>query len=149
MRSTALLALAVAHLAKAQTFSDCDPTDGDKCDPDPAFGKCQTEQKFDFSTLPKGDSWKDDALFNDFFKTGKDVDRALEVDDDGLAFTVAGADQSGPLIGTKRYLFFGRVEVELKISPGTGMVTSVVLESKDLDEIDWVSSCLLNLPRAP
>lgn len=34
-------------------------------------------------------------------------------------------------------MFFGRLDVELKAAPGVGVVTSVVLESSDLDEIDW------------
>jgi beta-glucanase (GH16 family) len=32
---------------------------------------------------------------------------------------------------------FGRVEVTMQAAPGTGIVTSIVLESDDLDEIDW------------
>lgn len=35
------------------------------------------------------------------------------------------------------YFLFGRVDVKLKASTGTGIVSSVVLESDDLDEIDW------------
>lgn len=34
-------------------------------------------------------------------------------------------------------MFFGRVDVVMKASTGTGIVSSVVLESDDLDEIDW------------
>lgn len=32
---------------------------------------------------------------------------------------------------------FGRVDLEIKAAPGTGIVSSAVLESDDLDEIDW------------
>jgi beta-glucanase (GH16 family) len=32
---------------------------------------------------------------------------------------------------------FGKVEVTLKAAPGAGIVSSVVLQSDDLDEIDW------------
>ena len=32
---------------------------------------------------------------------------------------------------------FGRVECVLKTAPGTGIVSSAVLQSDDLDEIDW------------
>ncbi|MBE3043334.1 family 16 glycosylhydrolase [Candidatus Bathyarchaeota archaeon] len=140
MRSAALLALtALAPLATAQTFSDCDPTEGDKCDPDPAFGECQSEIEFDFAAMPHGkDGWKDDGRFNEFWTPLKGVDSQLSVDDDGMAFTLDSADQRGPLIASNKRLFFGRVEVEVKAAPGVGMVTSVVLESKDRDEIDWV-----------
>lgn len=34
-------------------------------------------------------------------------------------------------------MFFGRLEVELQPAPGKGVVTSVVLQSDVLDEIDW------------
>ena len=34
-------------------------------------------------------------------------------------------------------LFFGRVEYVVKAAPGTGIVSSMVLLSDDLDEIDW------------
>lgn len=58
-------------------------------------------------------------------------------DDNGAAFTI---NQKGdaPTIDTKDYFFFGRVEVEMKAAPGTGVVSSIVMESDDLDEIDWV-----------
>lgn len=32
---------------------------------------------------------------------------------------------------------FGRVEFQIKAAPGTGIVSSAVLQSDDLDEIDW------------
>jgi len=34
-------------------------------------------------------------------------------------------------------VFFGRVDVKMKAAPGQGIVSSIVLESADLDEIDW------------
>ena len=34
-------------------------------------------------------------------------------------------------------IFFGQLDVTMKVAPGKGIVTSIVLESKDLDEIDW------------
>lgn len=37
----------------------------------------------------------------------------------------------------KFYLFFGSVSVELKAARGQGIVSSFVMESDDLDEIDW------------
>ena len=39
--------------------------------------------------------------------------------------------------GYSFYIFFGRVDVTMKAAPGQGIVSSVVLESDDLDEIDW------------
>ena len=56
--------------------------------------------------------------------------------DQGAIYTIkeegnAPTTQSGP------YIFFGQLDVELRVAPGAGIVTSVVLQSDDLDEIDW------------
>lgn len=48
---------------------------------------------------------------------------------DGLAATVDSAF----------YIFFGRVSLFAMAATGTGVVSSIVLQSDDLDEIDWVS----------
>jgi beta-glucanase (GH16 family) len=42
-----------------------------------------------------------------------------------------------PTVESHWNIFFGRVDVVLKASTGKGIVSSVVLESDDLDEIDW------------
>lgn len=54
----------------------------------------------------------------------------------GALFSIAKAGQ-GPTIVSSKYIFFGRLDVELIASTGQGVVTSVVLQSADLDEIDW------------
>ena len=64
--------------------------------------------------------------------------------DNGAEFTIAKKGDA-PTIQTEGYLFFGRVDVKMKIAPGTGIVSSIVLQSDDLDEIDWVR-WLLNIP---
>lgn len=64
----------------------------------------------------------------------------------GAGFTVAKHGDS-PTIQTKEYFFFGTVEVKMQAAPGTGIVSSIVLESDDLDEIDWVRSHLTSLTR--
>lgn len=60
---------------------------------------------------------------------------------DGVSFTVA---QSGdaPQLGSLFYIMFGRVEITMKAAPGAGIVSSLVLESDDLDEIDieWLGA---------
>ncbi|KAF9734255.1 hypothetical protein PMIN06_003067 [Paraphaeosphaeria minitans] len=38
---------------------------------------------------------------------------------------------------TKTYIFFGKVNIIMQASAGTGMISNVVLMSDDLDEIDW------------
>lgn len=46
-------------------------------------------------------------------------------------------ESNAPTMGSHKTIFFGRVDVELQAAAGQGIVTSVVLESADLDEIDW------------
>lgn len=46
-------------------------------------------------------------------------------------------ETEAPTITSTKYLFFGKVDVELTAAPGQGIVTSVVLQSDDRDEIDW------------
>lgn len=53
----------------------------------------------------------------------------------GVSFTVAkGGD--APQLSSLFYIMFGRVEITMKAAPGAGIVSSLVLESDDLDEID-------------
>lgn len=60
---------------------------------------------------------------------------------DGASFTVA-ASGDAPQLNSLFYIMFGRVEITMKAAPGAGIVSSVVLESDDLDEIDmeWLGS---------
>jgi beta-glucanase (GH16 family) len=51
-------------------------------------------------------------------------------------FTVAKQGDS-PLITSNFYIMFGHVEFVIQAAPGTGIVSSAVLQSDDLDEIDW------------
>jgi beta-glucanase (GH16 family) len=61
---------------------------------------------------------------------------AISYGADGATFTIS---QSGnnPTISTDFYMLFGSISVIMKAAPGTGIVSSVVLESDVLDEIDW------------
>lgn len=48
-----------------------------------------------------------------------------------------GKKGDAPTIVSNFYIMFGKIEVNMKAAPGGGVVSSVVLESDDLDEIDW------------
>ena len=61
----------------------------------------------------------------------------VSFDDQGAAFVLAKQGDA-PTIETENYFLFGNVEVKMKVAPGTGVVSSIVMESDDLDEIDWV-----------
>jgi beta-glucanase (GH16 family) len=57
------------------------------------------------------------------------------------SFTSSGGTPSygsgdAPQLNSIFYIMFGKVDITMKVAPGTGIVTSVVLQSDDLDEID-------------
>ncbi|KAK7744144.1 transglycosylase [Cytospora paraplurivora] len=54
---------------------------------------------------------------------------------DGVTFTIT-KEGDAPQLNSVFYIMFGKVEITLKSAPGTGIVTSVVMQSDDLDEID-------------
>lgn len=60
----------------------------------------------------------------------------LDFDSNGAAFSIDAAGQA-PTIATNFYIFFGVITVKMQAAPGAGIVSSVVLLSDDLDEIDW------------
>lgn len=67
---------------------------------------------------------------------------------EGLAITMNGKGDA-PTLNSKFYIFFGKVEMVLKGSPGSGIISSFVLESDDLDEVDLVSGQKKPLPTSP
>lgn len=68
---------------------------------------------------------------NDFYSQGNPT-----FGSDGVSFTVAKSGDS-PQLMSKWYIMFGHVEITMKAAPGAGIVSSSVLQSDDLDEIDW------------
>jgi beta-glucanase (GH16 family) len=60
---------------------------------------------------------------------------------DGVTFTITEHGDA-PQLNSIFYIMFGRVEFELKAAPGAGIVSSVVMQSDDLDEIDmeWLGT---------
>ncbi|KAF4975875.1 hypothetical protein FZEAL_7398 [Fusarium zealandicum] len=118
--SAAAVALAAAPLVSGQTSTLCNPLTT-SCPADPAFGKDTVH--CDFTKGPC-------SAFETLGGT------SVEYGAKGAVFTIAGAG-TAPTIATGKFLFFGRVDIEVQASPGVGIVTSAVLQSNDLDEIDW------------
>lgn len=60
---------------------------------------------------------------------------------DGVSFTVSESGNA-PQLTSIFYIMFGKVEFTMKAAPGAGIVSSLVLESDDLDEIDmeWLGA---------
>lgn len=119
--ATAALA-AVAPLAAAQTFTDCNPLDK-TCPAD--AGTTESNLSFDFTQSSGLDQWKTTA-------------GTVNTGSNGAEFTINKRGDA-PTIETDFYIFFGEISITMKAAPGTGIVSSLVFESDDLDEIDWVS----------
>ncbi|KAI9810354.1 MAG: hypothetical protein M1827_006321 [Pycnora praestabilis] len=118
-----LLAVATSTLlcstfVAAQTYANCNPLTSGSCPPDSALGKAVN---IDF-TQGASDS---------FTPQGNPT-----YDSNGASFTIAKSGDS-PQITSKWYIMFGHVEFVIKAAPGAGIVSSAILQSDDLDEIDW------------
>ncbi|KAF2631370.1 glycoside hydrolase family 16 protein [Macroventuria anomochaeta] len=121
MRFTSYAAAsALAALAGAQTFTDCNPTEKE-CPNDPAMPQ-------NFET--------DFTAGKDAIKGWKQTAGSLTYNSEGAVFSVAKKGDA-PTIGSEAYLHFGYVEVKMKAAPGQGIISSIVLQSDNLDEVDW------------
>jgi beta-glucanase (GH16 family) len=110
-------AAAVITPVYAQTSSKCNPLNT-QCPADPALGKSVT------INFASGQSDQFTASGNPTY------------DGNGAHFSVAGQGDA-PTITSNWYIMFGRVDVTMQAAPGTGIVSSLVLESDDLDEVDF------------
>ncbi|KAL3430904.1 concanavalin A-like lectin/glucanase domain-containing protein [Aspergillus tetrazonus] len=120
LRYAAALA-SVLPLAVAQTFTDCNPLE-ETCDPDPGLN----------SKTFSSDFTQGESALDGWVKASGDV----TFGPDGAEFTVAKKGDA-PTIDTDFYFFFGKAEVVMKAAPGVGIVSSIVIESDVLDEVDW------------
>lgn len=114
------LALLVASTA-AQTFTSCDPINS-TCPPDPALGISAT-WNFTNATFDT-DSWTLAAGVVPSYTH------------DLASFQIAAKGQA-PTARSQFYIFWGSVSVIMTAAHGQGIVSSITLQSDDLDEIDW------------
>lgn len=118
--TTYAAASALATLATAQTFTDCNPMEKE-CPNDPA--------------MP--------ATFETDFKAGKDAVKGWKQTAGSLTYGAGGAEFTvakkgdAPTIQSEGFLHFGYVEVKMTAAKGQGIISSIVLQSQDLDEVDW------------
>ncbi|EKV20322.1 putative glycosidase crf1 [Penicillium digitatum] len=112
--------LAAATLVSGQTYTNCNPMKK-TCPADAST--TESHHSFDFTQSSGLNQWTTTA---GTVKTGPN----------GAEFTVS-KEFDAPTIQTDFYIFFGEVSVTMKAAPGTGIVSSIVLESDDLDEVDW------------
>ncbi|KAM3497743.1 hypothetical protein MY10362_008913 [Beauveria mimosiformis] len=116
----ASVALAAALTASAQTSTVCNPLEK-SCPADPAVGSKGISCDF-----TQGECSAFEPV----------AGKAVTYDSHG-AVCAMDAGRQAPTICSKEYIFFGRVEVEMQAAPGPGVISTVVLLSDDLDEIDW------------
>jgi len=118
--SLLLGAAALISPAIAQTWTTCNPLNA-TCPNDPALGLNHTFYFNESSTVT-----------NSYNITAG----ALVYGDNGTEFTVNSKGDS-PTIQSQFFIFFGSVSIVMKAATGQGIISSIVLESDDLDEVDW------------
>lgn len=109
------------HISLAQTWTSCNPLNGTNCPSDAALG---TNATFNFATEPA-----DPVIWNT-------TAGPMSYGGKGAEFTINDSGES-PTIQSTFYIFFGQVSVIMQAANGTGIISSIVLESDDLDEVDW------------
>ena len=126
MLSTLTFIAFVASLGKvfSQTSTACNPTNA-TCPPDAALGKAIF---YDFTKGPSSDFSLSTGAFPTFTSSGAQFAIAKHLD--------------APTMSSNWYIMFGHYDVVLKAAPGQGVISSVVLQSDDLDEIDleWLGA---------
>jgi len=112
---------ALLPAAFAQTWTSCNPLNSTKCPNDQALGGNATFQ------------WNNTAADSKIWNT---TNGNVQFTTLGGEFTINGRGDS-PTIQSNFYIFFGIVSVIMQAAPGQGVISSIVLESNDLDEVDW------------
>ncbi|KAI1338869.1 concanavalin A-like lectin/glucanase domain-containing protein [Xylariaceae sp. FL0016] len=112
--------LLLSTVVTAQTSTSCNPTEK-TCSSD--TGLDSTSYSVDF-TQGSSDDWN------------VTYGSVTYDSNNGATFTISESGDA-PTIQTNFYIFFGVVSIFLKAATGTGIVSSAILESDDLDEIDW------------
>ncbi|KAL8784299.1 MAG: hypothetical protein Q9213_004057 [Squamulea squamosa] len=111
----------LASLAVAQTWTSCNPLNTTDCPTNPALS---TNHTYDFTTSSADTTWNTTAGQLTYSQTS------------GAHFNIVRRGDA-PTIQSEFYIFGGEVEVWMRAATGTGVVSSIVLQSDDLDEVDW------------
>lgn len=108
----------------AQTHTACDPLNTTGCPDMQALGSNVTFNWNKTGIVDNDKVWK-------MPNQGK-----IDWVDKGATFTVERSGDS-PTANSVFYMLFGHVEVIMKVATGTGIISSAILQSEALDEIDW------------
>ncbi|CAO2658037.1 Nn.00g072970.m01.CDS01 [Neocucurbitaria sp. VM-36] len=119
----ALLA-ALLPTSLAQTYTDCYPLNTTGCPSMIALGGNATFN-FNKTGFPTGSKiWKQQ-------NQGK-----IDWGEKGATFTIERSGDA-PMVQSTFYMLFGRFEVIMRAASGKGIVSSAILQSEALDEVDW------------
>ncbi|KAF2027196.1 concanavalin A-like lectin/glucanase [Setomelanomma holmii] len=83
------------------------------------------------------------ATFETDFKAGKDAVKGWKQTAGSLTYGAGGAEfivakaGDAPTIQSEGFFHFGYVEAKMTAAKGQGIISSIVLQSQDLDEVDW------------
>ncbi|KAH7380787.1 concanavalin A-like lectin/glucanase domain-containing protein [Pyrenochaeta sp. MPI-SDFR-AT-0127] len=116
----AWVALLFAAQTLAQTTTSCNPT---------------------LKTCPADAGLSSTTYTHDFTQGADDANWNMTAS--GVTYTSSGAEftitKSGdaPTLQSKWHILFGRVSFHMRSAAGTGIVSSAILQSSDLDEVDW------------
>ncbi|KAJ5165758.1 hypothetical protein N7492_006054 [Penicillium capsulatum] len=121
LRWAGALLLASTQLGAAQTYTTCNPLKK-TCSADTGLAKWQFNTDFT-SGSSAFDKWNTTA-------------GTVESTSLGAKFSIEEQGDA-PTIASDFYIFFGRVDVKMRAANGTGIISTYILESDDLDEIDW------------
>ncbi|KAJ6120139.1 glycosyl hydrolases family 16 [Penicillium sp. IBT 18751x] len=114
-----LIAFFALRAVAAET--DCNPLNTTTtCSPDPALS---TEHTWYFNETLDSTLWD--------MATGQ-----VNYTDKGAEFAIR-SENASTLLQSNFYIFFGVMEVHATMAVGRGIISSVILQSDDLDEIDW------------
>ncbi|KKK12662.1 cell wall glucanase/allergen F16-like protein [Aspergillus ochraceoroseus] len=111
---------AAVHSCAAQTYTSCNPLKK-TCSADKGLAKYSLYS--DFTSESGLDRWNTTS-------------GTVTSTDLGAKFTIK-EEGDAPTIESEFYFFFGYVEFKMRAANGTGIISTSVLESDDLDEIDW------------
>ncbi|EAU39396.1 hypothetical protein ATEG_00750 [Aspergillus terreus NIH2624] len=113
--------LSLAAQCTAQTYTSCNPTKK----------TCPADTGLSTYTLSTDFTSGDSAFKHWNVTAGSVTSTSL-----GAEFVI-NEQGDAPTLESEFYIFFGYVEFKMRASNGTGIVSTVLLESDDLDEIDW------------
>lgn len=110
----------MSSIVQAQTWTACNPLEK-SCPENPALAGTY--------------QWKYGGPAPDFNVTA--CPDLIRYDHSDYATFRVEKSQDAPTIASNFYIMWGAVEITMKPAPGAGVVSSLVLQSDDLDEIDW------------